>query len=348
MQNISVDSGLGSVGATALIGRTYRLAGSYEVEREKVREFARAIQATHPAHYREKAAAELGHPALVAPFTFTAVLGARAQRRLLEEIINDEKPAQMLHTEQRISAHRPIRVGDRLSCLIGLESYRRSHGQDRLVFASVILDQTNTPVQTGWTTAVTASDGSRYDNLARAAQSVMTGNGKIPSTSSELQPVEGVLTDYSAAAAATEYIPHPDRAFDSVAVGDRLPTQRIRLARGDLVNYAGVSGDPNPLHWSDHIVALAGLDDVVAHGMLTMGASTEALTCWAGDPGALREYSVRFTSPVFVPSTAPAEVCFTATVRSLDPVRRTATVAVSAESAGKRVFGRAIATIRLR
>lgn len=347
MQNISVDSGPGSVGAAALIGRMYRLSGSYDVEREKVREFARAIQATHPAHYWENSAAELGHPGLVAPFTFTAVLGARAQRRLLEEIIDDEKPAQMLHTEQRILAHRPIRVGDRLSCLIGLESYRRSHGQDRLVFASVIVDQTNTPVQTGWTTAVTASDGSGYDHLARAAQAIMTGRGEIPAASSDLRPAEGTLADYSAAA-ATEYIPHPDRSFDSVAVGDRLPTRRLRLARGDLVNYAGVSGDPNPLHWSDHIVALAGLDDVVAHGMLTMGASTETLTCWAGDPGALREYGVRFTSPVLVPSTAPAEVHFAATVRSLDPVRRTATVALSAESAGKRVFGRAIATIRLR
>lgn len=347
MQNISVSSDPGSAGAAALTGRMYQLSGSYEVEREKVREFARAIQATHPAHYREKAASELGHPGLVAPFTFTAVLGARAQQRLLEELIDDDKPAQMLHTEQRILAHRPVRVGDRLSCLIGLESYRRSHGQDRLVFASVIVDQTNTPVQTGWTTAVTASDSSRHDDLGRAAQAIMTGRGEIPSMGSELQPAEGTLAAYSAAA-TTEYIPRPDRSFDSVAVGDRLPPQRLRLARGDLVNYAGVSGDPNPLHWSDHIAALAGLDDVVAHGMLTMGASTEALTRWVGDPGALREYGVRFTSPVFVPSTAPGEVHFTATVRSLDPVRRTATVAVSAESAGKRVFGRAIATIQLR
>ncbi|WP_051132890.1 fused (3R)-hydroxyacyl-ACP dehydratase subunits HadA/HadB [Nocardia paucivorans] len=347
MRNISVENNSGSALAEALAGRMYRLSGTYEVEREKVREFARAIQLTHPAHYRESAAAELGHSGLVAPFTFTAVLGARAQRRMLETIIDDARSGQMLHTEQRILAHRPVRVGDRLSCLIGLESYRSSHGQDRLIFASVIVDRTNTPVQTGWTTAVTSSDASRIDIIGPAAEAIMARGGEYPSADNELLPAEGALSDYRAAV-PNEYIPRSTRSFDSVAVGDRLPPRCIRLARGDLVNYAGVSGDPNPLHWSDHIVALAGLDNVVAHGMLTMGSSTEMLTCWAGDPGALREYDVRFTSPVFVPSTMPAELHIAGTVKSLDPEQRTATVTVSAESAGKRVLGRAVATIRLR
>ena len=61
------------------------------------------------------------------------------------------------------------------------------------------------------------------------------------------------------------------RSFDDVSVGYELPERIVMLTRGDLVNYAGVSGDPNPIHWSDEVVRLAGLDNVIAHGMLTMG-----------------------------------------------------------------------------
>ncbi|PRC57531.1 3-hydroxyacyl-ACP dehydratase, partial [Mycobacterium sp. ITM-2017-0098] len=43
------------------------------------------------------------------------------------------------------------------------------------------------------------------------------------------------------------------REFSSVKVGDQLPEKVIPLTRGDLVNYAGVSGDLNPIHWDDDI-----------------------------------------------------------------------------------------------
>ena len=43
------------------------------------------------------------------------------------------------------------------------------------------------------------------------------------------------------------------REFSSVKVGDELPEKLINLTRADLVNYAGVSGDLNPIHWDDDI-----------------------------------------------------------------------------------------------
>ena len=39
----------------------------------------------------------------------------------------------------------------------------------------------------------------------------------------------------------------PLREFDSVKVGDQLPEKVYPLTRQDLVNYAGVSGDLNPI-----------------------------------------------------------------------------------------------------
>ncbi|QII02419.1 (3R)-hydroxyacyl-ACP dehydratase subunit HadB [Rhodococcoides fascians A21d2] len=137
------------------------------------------------------------------------------------------------------------------------------------------------------------------------------------------------------------------RSFDDVSVGDDLPERIVSLTRGDLVNYAGVSGDPNPIHWSDEVVEMAGLDNVIAHGMLTMGLGAGFVTSWLGDPGAVIEYNVRFSTPVYVSADSAAQVEFTGKIKSMDADARTATVAIVAKSAGKKIFGRATATVRL-
>ena len=86
-------------------------------------------------------------------------------------------------------------------------------------------------------------------------------------------------------------------SFDDVKVGDELPVHHARLSRGDLVNYAGVAGDANPIHWDEDIAKLAGLPDVIAHGMLTMGLGAGFASAWSGDPGAVTRYAVRLSQP---------------------------------------------------
>jgi acyl dehydratase len=137
------------------------------------------------------------------------------------------------------------------------------------------------------------------------------------------------------------------RSFDDVSVGYELPERVVMLTRGDLVNYAGVSGDPNPIHWSDEVVRLAGLDNVIAHGMLTMGLGAGFVTSWLGDPGAVTEYNVRFTSSVYVSEDSAAAVEFSGKIKSVDADERTAVIAVVAKFEGKKIFGRATATVRL-
>src|SRR5437763_14989986 len=91
------------------------------------------------------------------------------------------------------------------------------------------------------------------------------------------------------------------RPFDEVAVGEELPATSFPLTRLDLVRYAGASGDFNVIHWNQRIATSVGLPDVIAHGMLTMGTAARLVTDWAGDPGAVVHYGVRFTRPVVVP-----------------------------------------------
>ena len=85
------------------------------------------------------------------------------------------------------------------------------------------------------------------------------------------------------------------------------------LSRTQIVQYAGASGDYNPVH-SDEVFAtkVAGYPTVFAHGMLTMGLTGTMLTSFVGD-GRLTYYGVRFTSQVWPGDTLTA----TATVESL-------------------------------
>jgi acyl dehydratase len=86
-----------------------------------------------------------------------------------------------------------------------------------------------------------------------------------------------------------------------VGVGTELQEQVFRVTRADLVRYAGASGDFNVIHWNERVAREVGLPDVIAHGMLTAGIAVRAVTRWAGDPGAVVDYQVRFSRPVVVP-----------------------------------------------
>src|SRR5688500_12556129 len=65
--------------------------------------------------------------------------------------------------------------------------------------------------------------------------------------------------------------------------------------------YCGASGDFNVIHWNERIAKMVGLPDVIAHGMFTMAQAARVVTDWAGDPGAVEDYKVRFSKPVVVP-----------------------------------------------
>ncbi len=83
-------------------------------------------------------------------------------------------------------------------------------------------------------------------------------------------------------------------------VGDTY-TQKLTedLSRTQIVQYAGASGDYNPLH-SDEIFTtrVANYPTVFAHGMLTMGMTGRMVTDFVGD-GRLTAYGVRFTRQVW-------------------------------------------------
>jgi acyl dehydratase len=86
--------------------------------------------------------------------------------------------------------------------------------------------------------------------------------------------------------------------YDDVEVGTQLPAQAFAVKRVDLVKYAGASGDFNIIHWNERTAKAVGLPNVIAHGMFTMAEAGRVITDWAGDPGAVLDYGVRFSAPI--------------------------------------------------
>jgi acyl dehydratase len=85
-----------------------------------------------------------------------------------------------------------------------------------------------------------------------------------------------------------------------LAVGQTFETVVVEdLKRTQIVQYAGASGDYNPLH-TDEIYAtkIAGYPSVFAHGMLTMGLTGQAIAGLAGAENLVR-FGVRFIAQVW-------------------------------------------------
>ena len=98
-----------------------------------------------------------------------------------------------------------------------------------------------------------------------------------------------------------------------IQVGDSYEELVVEnLTRTQIVQYAGASGDYNPIH-SDEVYTtqVAGYPSVFAHGMLSMGMTGTMLTNYVGD-GRLTKFGVRFTRQVWPGDSLTAAATITA------------------------------------
>lgn len=135
--------------------------------------------------------------------------------------------------------------------------------------------------------------------------------------------------------------------YDGIEAGAALPEKSYQITRLDLVKYCGASGDFNVIHWNERIATSVGLPGVIAHGMYTMAQGGRFVSEWAGDPGAVVEYGVRFSAMVPVPDDDKgATVDFSGTVKEKLDDNKVA-VDVVARCDGTKVLARARAVVRL-
>lgn len=111
-----------------LAGRVYPAADPYMVGREKIREFAAAVKAIHPAHFELEAAAALGHADLLAPPTFAIIVAQRADAQLIADPASGIDFSRVVHADQRFTHHRPIIAGDELLAELHVDTVRAMGG----------------------------------------------------------------------------------------------------------------------------------------------------------------------------------------------------------------------------
>ena len=140
--------------AEEIVGTHYRYPDYFEVDREKIREFARAVQDDPPAHVTEEAAAKLGYPALVASLTFVTVAGRKVQLEIFNQFDLPINLARVLHRDQKLRFHRPILAGDKLYFDSYLDSVIESHGTVISEIRGEVTDAEGKPVLTSIVTMI--------------------------------------------------------------------------------------------------------------------------------------------------------------------------------------------------
>ncbi|WP_113702659.1 MaoC family dehydratase [Nonomuraea lactucae] len=135
--------------------------------------------------------------------------------------------------------------------------------------------------------------------------------------------------------------------YDEVEVGQEIPAADYSVRRVNLVMYAGASGDFNPIHWNERFATAVGLPDVIAHGMYTMAQGGRFVTDWVGDPGALVDYGVRFSSMVVVPDDDQGATITVSGVVEQKLEDKRVVVGLTARSGDARVLSKARAVVQL-
>jgi acyl dehydratase len=143
----------------SLVGRTYPATTPYQVGREKIREFARAIGADDPAYHDSSAARARGYPDVVAPPTFPVVVSMSSGQRIIDDPTLGIDYGRVLHGDQRFAYTRPVVAGDELVCVSSIEEITSRGGHDFLTTRTDVSTTAGEPVVTVWSKIVVRGEG---------------------------------------------------------------------------------------------------------------------------------------------------------------------------------------------
>jgi acyl dehydratase len=200
------------------------------------------------------------------PSTFVHVLAFPLHLALMTDGSFPFPPVGLVHIENRITQHRPVRLGERLSLRVRatrLEPHPR--GRKFSVLSEARVGQ----------------------ELVWEEESVNLRRGAESAESAESAGADSVASSADAELAAAR---RPAEA---------LPTTAEWRVPGDLGRrYASVSGDHNPIHIHPLTARLFGFPSAIAHGMWTKARSLAALE--ARLPPAYT-VDVAFKRPILLP-----------------------------------------------
>ena len=111
--------------------------------------------------------------------------------------------------------------------------------------------------------------------------------------------------------------------FEDLSVG-MTETLEKTVSSNDVVGFAELTGDRNPIHLSEHFAAKTSFGGRIAHGLYTAGLISAVLGTRLPGPGAVYvSQTLNFRAPVRIGDTVEVTV----TVAELDPQRLRARLA---------------------
>ena len=137
---------------TDIRGMVWHYPDTFVVGREQVRQYARAVKSLDPATHDDKAAAELGHDALIAPLTFASIFAVMIQNHFFQHVDVGLETMQIVQVDQKFKFHRPIKVGDALTGTMHIESVDERFGADIVTTRNVCAETDGTVVMEAFTT----------------------------------------------------------------------------------------------------------------------------------------------------------------------------------------------------
>jgi acyl dehydratase len=152
-------------------GMVHHYPETFEIGREQVRQYARAIKADDPATFDEDAAAELGHDNIIASLTFPSILALLVQQDFFRKVDVGMTTMQIVQVDQKFVFHKPLVVGETLTASLEVQSVVERFGADIVVTRSVCVDSKGETVLEAFTTLM----GHEGDNSIQVQWDAETG-----------------------------------------------------------------------------------------------------------------------------------------------------------------------------
>ena len=138
----------------SVVGRSWPPTQPYQLGREKIRAFGRAIGASAAEYHDPEAARALGYADVVAPPTFPVVITMAASRQIVDDPALGLDYSRVVHGDQKFAYTRPVVAGDALVCVNSVDEITSRGGHEFVTTRTEVHTEAGEPVVTVWSKLV--------------------------------------------------------------------------------------------------------------------------------------------------------------------------------------------------